>query len=89
MHGLIPPLAGSDYLAKNQDQVACIIRFGQKGPIEVNGKIYDQEMQGIGRLSDFEIANVINYINHAWGNDLGYRQIQEIQSNLENCEPSD
>ena len=55
------------------------------GKITVNGKEYEQAMQGITRLSDFEIANVINYINQAWGNDYGFIQINEVRVSLENC----
>ena len=37
------------------------------------------------KLSDFEIANIINFINHSWGNDYGYVQIGEVRAALENC----
>jgi hypothetical protein len=42
-------------------------------------------MVGIPQLSDFEITNVINYINSAWGNDYGYTKITEVQEALETC----
>jgi mono/diheme cytochrome c family protein len=84
--GLIPPLAHSDYLQKFPETVPCIIRYGMKGPIVVNDIAYQQEMAGIPELNEFEIANIINYIHHAWGNELGYRTIQEVQDALENCQ---
>lgn len=84
--GNIPPLAGADYLAKNQDKLACIIRYGMEGEIVVNGKTYKQPMAGIKQLSDAEIANVINYINTAWGNDLPYMQITSVQEQLKACD---
>jgi mono/diheme cytochrome c family protein len=84
--GNIPPLAQSDYLVKHQEELACIIRYGQQGEIVVNGKKYNNPMPGIPQLTDFEIANIINYINHAWGNDLGFYQIDEVRANLEQCE---
>ncbi len=86
LKGLIPPLAGSDYLQKERDNVPCLIRHGIKDTIAVNGQLFYQEMTAITQLSDFEIANVINYINHAWGNDFGYTTIDEIQGALEACE---
>lgn len=82
----IPPLAGADYLKEAQELLPCIIRYGQQGPIVVNGVTYNNAMPGVPQLTDFEIANVINYINHAWGNDYGYMQIDEVQDILEECQ---
>ena len=41
---LYPPLDSADYLVENKDKLACIIRLGQAGPIEVNGIQYNQVM---------------------------------------------
>ncbi len=89
LKGNIPPLAQSDYLSKYPEQVACIIRYGQKGEIEVNGKTYSTEMAAIPQLNKYEIANVINYIRHSWGNDLGFYQVGAIEQDLENCEAAE
>ncbi|MBK6621375.1 MAG: cytochrome c [Saprospirales bacterium] len=86
LEGLIPPLAGSDFLAAYPAEVPCIIRYGVKKEIEVKGKTYEQEMAGIPELNEYEITNIINYIHHAWGNELGYRNPEEVKSALENCE---
>lgn len=83
--GNIPPLAGSDYVKNAPVNMACIIRYGISDSIIVNGKTYGQPMAGVPALSDFEIANIINYINHSWGNDFGYVQIGEVQKALNNC----
>lgn len=82
----IPPLAGADYLKSNAHLLPCIIRYGISEEIVVNGKTYTTPMVGIPQLKDVEIANIINYINHAWGNDNGYTTIQEVQKQLEQCE---
>jgi mono/diheme cytochrome c family protein len=86
LEGNIPPLAGADYVAKYNSEMACVIRYGLQGEILVNGKRYNNPMPGIEELSDFEITNIINYINHAWGNDFGYIQIDQVRTTLENCE---
>ena len=83
--GNIPPLAQSDYVAQNQEQLACIIRYGMEGPIVVNGKTYQNPMAGIPELSEFEIANVINYINQAWGNDYGFIKVEDLRRQLDDC----
>ncbi len=85
LRGVIPPLAGADYVEENGALTACIIRYGMEGEVVVNGVTYNQEMAGIDVLSDFEIANIINYVRHAWGNDYGFVKLQDIQSALDSC----
>jgi mono/diheme cytochrome c family protein len=66
---VFPPLAGSDYLKDNQTKSIKGIKNGMSGEIEVNGTIYSGVMAPLG-LSDEEIADVSNYINNSWGNDI-------------------
>lgn len=84
--GNIPPLAQADYLKNNPLMVACIINKGMTGPVEVNGQTYNQPMAAIPQLSEFEITNVINYINHAWGNDYGIVKLEDVRAQLKDCE---
>lgn len=83
--GNIPPLAGADFLGKERDRLACIIRYGIQEEIVVNGKTYQEPMLGIEQLSDAEITNVINYISNAWGNELPFVPITEVQASLKEC----
>lgn len=85
LQGIMPPLAQADYVAKNQDKLACIIRYGMEGPIIVNDTTYNQKMEGIPQLTDFEVTNIINYINHSWGNNLDYMPYATVKSRLEEC----
>ena len=85
LEGLIPPLAGADYLREQRALIPCIIRYGQQGEIVVNDRTYQQEMPAVPQLSDFEITNVINYINHAWGNDYGFVPDNDVEAALEEC----
>lgn len=64
----IPPLANSDYLVNNQEESILGILFGQKGEIIVNGILYDKKMRAI-KLTDQEVADVMNYIQNSWGNN--------------------
>lgn len=86
LRGLYPPLAKSDYLAEHQEEFACLIRYGIEEKIKVNGKEYELPMAGIKDLSDFEITNIINFINHSWGNDLGYVKFVDVKNQLNACE---
>jgi mono/diheme cytochrome c family protein len=86
LEGNIPPLAKADWLKENQDQLACLIRYGVENEMIVNGVTYNNPMAGIPALSAFEITNVINYINHAWGNNYGLAKYEEVNNALENCQ---
>ncbi|MCB0705889.1 MAG: cytochrome c [Saprospiraceae bacterium] len=83
--GNIPPLADSDFFRDNMSLVPCIIRYGLADTIQVNGKDYWQPMTGIAHLTDIEISNIINYINEAWGNDLGFYPPDKVKETLTVC----
>ena len=85
LKGLIPPLAQADYVAADPAGMACIIRYGLQDTIMVNDTLYNQPMAGIKQLTDFEITNIINYINHAWGNAYGYTSYETVKSRLDSC----
>jgi len=80
---LMPPLAGSDFLKNNPAAVVLGIRKGMAGPMVVNGKTYDHEMPGNKDLSEFQIVNIVNYINQAWGNDYGRITVEDARRWLE------
>lgn len=82
---LYPPLAGADYLQQQDGRIACLIRYGMEGPLVVNGTTYDMEMPGVEKLSPVEITNIINYIHHAWGNNLRTVQLEEVREELRSC----
>lgn len=81
----IPPLAQADYLKNEQDKIACIIRYGIADTLRVNGELYENPMAGIENLSEFQIANIINYINQAWGNDYGFVRVEDLRNQLKKC----
>ena len=85
LRGLIPPLSNSDFLINYKEQIPCIIKNGINGEIIVNDTTYNTEMTGIPELSDVQINNIINYINHAWNNELKESNIREVKESLENC----
>lgn len=65
--GIIPPLAGSDWVQKKRKESIHAVKYGQSGPIVVNGKNYNNSMPPMG-LTDEEVADVMNYVMHSWGN---------------------
>jgi mono/diheme cytochrome c family protein len=85
LKSLIPTLVKADYLLENPLKTACIIRYGLKDTIMVNGNLYTQEMAAIPVLSDFEIANIMNYIHSSWGNDMPFVTLAQVKEALDSC----
>lgn len=65
-----PPLANSDYLIADKTRAIKQILNGTSEEITVNGKKYTGTMSA-QQLSDKEVADVLNYITHNFGNN-GY-----------------
>jgi nitrite reductase (NO-forming) len=77
--GTIPPLAGSDYLLKNdKDRVLGVVLNGLTGPIKVNGNNFNSVMPPWNHLSNEELASVMTYVFNSWGNSQGAVSPSEI-----------
>jgi mono/diheme cytochrome c family protein len=85
LNALMPPLAGSDYLAANRDRLPCMIVEGLYDTIRVNGRVYGEKMPSMTTLSDIQITNVLNYINNNFGNHNGTYRLDEVRAMLEKC----
>lgn len=83
--GLIPPLKKADWLAKNPEKIACIIRYGQKGEVKVNGITYNHPMPPNLKLSDIEIHNLTNFILSNFENNISKRTFEQIIKDLQTC----
>ena len=80
IEGIYPPLADSNWLSEKRTQSIKSVKYGLKGEIEVNGKIYNNNMTSMG-LTDREIADVMNYIMNNFGNadrDLPQVTMEEV-----------
>src|SRR6185436_10778889 len=67
--GVFPPLARSDYLAKEPTKGAGIVLHGLTGKVMVNGQEYNSVMPPMSQLNDDAIANILTYVHNSWGND--------------------
>jgi nitrite reductase (NO-forming)/hydroxylamine reductase len=76
--GAFPPLAGSDYLRGNRQEVMAAALFGLSGPITVNGVAYNGMMPSLGHLTDEDLAAALTYVFGAWGNDLAAVSAAEV-----------
>jgi cytochrome c551 len=85
---IYPPLEKSDYMNNNFTDVICLIRYGKKEPLMVNGKDFNQAMPGILTLTDLEIAEISTYIYNSWGNQKGIIEVREVSVILQTCPPA-
>lgn len=90
IRGLAPPLLGSKYITDHLEQLGLIILHGLKGPLLINGEIYDEDHQMPGLkynkdLSDKDISDIISYVTNAFSVDskgLGPEKIKELREVL-------
>ena len=82
IQNIYPPLANSDYLKSNRRASIKGLKYGLKGEITVNGLQYNKYMPPMGLSAD-EIADVMNFSNHSWGNAYGkivtVKEVSEIK----------
>lgn len=76
--GAFPPLAGSDYLARDRKEVLTVALFGLSGPVTVNGVDYNGVMPSMGHLTDRELADALTYVLNSWGNDYPGVSVEEV-----------
>jgi nitrite reductase (NO-forming) len=71
LEGIFPPLARSDWIAKDPKIVPTAMLHGLQGKITVNGKDYNSVMPPMSQLTDDEVANIATYVLNSWGNPGG------------------
>jgi nitrite reductase (NO-forming) len=83
IENVFPPLAGSDLLAADPKRAITIALNGLSGAVVVNGKTYNSVMPPMSQLNDDELANILTYVTHSWGNKGGEaysaREVAEVR----------
>lgn len=64
---LYPPLEKSHYFSDSINQLPCIIRYGLKGELEINGKRFNGIMPPNQRISPEEMTILISHLQERWG----------------------
>jgi cytochrome c551 len=82
---LYPPLASSDYLEKNFNLSLCLMKYGIKGELTVNGKNFNKPMPGVPSLTELELAEIATYLGNAWGRQMGIVEITQVNAALTQC----
>ena len=76
--GVVPPLAGSDFLAKGTGHAIAVVLHGLRGQLQVHGRNYDSAMPPLFRLDNEEVADVLTYVYNSWGNPGGRVRAREV-----------
>jgi len=67
VEGEAPPL-GSPWVTGPEERLIKIVLHGVRGPMEVQGKIWDREMPGFGQiLSDADVASLLSFVRQRFG----------------------
>lgn len=82
---LYPPLSKSDYMENNLNDVVCLIRYGKKEPLTVNGITYTQPMPGIPSLTNLEVAEILTYIYNTGHHERGLIGVKTVDSLMAKC----
>jgi len=76
-----PPLAGSEWVAKDAASLARVPLAGLNGSIQVEGHEWNLAMAPMGAgLSDADLAAVLSYIRTSWGNNSGAVSADEMKA---------
>lgn len=76
--GAFPPLAKSDYLMADKQRSIRQVIYGFKGKMVVNGETYHLEMPA-QKLTNQEVADVLNYVRNTWGNKGAIVTVSEVR----------
>ena len=55
-----------------------IVLNGLTGPVTVNGKAFNSVMPPMSQLNDDELANILTFVTHSWGNNGLRYSAQEL-----------
>ena len=80
-----PPLAGSEWVTGDNQQLAMIILHGLKGNISVNGQMWTGKQmpaQGAGMTAQ-DLAAVMTYVRNSWGNTADIVSPAQAQAALD------
>jgi nitrite reductase (NO-forming) len=84
LESVFPPLAGSDLLAATPQRAVQIALNGLSGPVVVNGKTFNSVMPPMSQLNDDELANILTYVTHSWGNKGYVFSMTEVANTRKN-----
>lgn len=68
VEGRVPPLDNSPWVAGSENRLVRIVLNGLRGPIEINGELYNLEMPAFRPLfKDDDVASILTYVRQRYG----------------------
>lgn len=67
---LYPPIRNSRFLNEDVFKLPCIIRYGLKGEIVVEGHTFNQIMPAIQQLSSEQINDTMRFMQNQWNHPV-------------------
>lgn len=83
--GMFPPLLGTDKVLGRADSLIKILLTGLKGPLEIKGETYYQEMPAVDYLADQDIAAILTFVRSSWENKaplIKPKDVTKVRSSL-------
>ena len=74
-----PPLAGSEWVKGDPDQLINIVLYGRQGQITVQGKTFQGIMPKNELLDDHAITSIVSYIRGAFGNKMKGVTVEDVK----------
>ena len=75
-----PPLIQTSYVLGDKTKLITIILNGFNEDVEINGNTYSNTMASHDFLKDKEIADVLTYIRHSFGNKASAVSVAMVKS---------
>ena len=83
---LYPPLAKTDLWQRvPMNELACLLKNGQKDSIRVNGKLFNAYMPGNAKLQALDIAEIVTYMREKWSSNKTIFSLDSTRFALKNC----
>jgi len=73
-----PPLVGTTYVLGNKAALIKIVLHGFNEDVEINGNTYSNIMGAHDDLTDRQIADVLTYVRHSFGNKASIVNATEV-----------
>ncbi|MEQ9438588.1 MAG: cytochrome c [Cyclobacteriaceae bacterium] len=80
-----PPLTQTEWVMGDDTRLITTIISGLQGEITVKGETYNSAMPAHGFLTDEQIAGVLTYVRHSFGNDspaITTEAVTEVRESL-------
>jgi mono/diheme cytochrome c family protein/glucose/arabinose dehydrogenase len=78
--GKAPPLRNSRFVLGPDKRLIRIVLHGMRGPVTVDGKVWNLDMPSWAALSDEQIAGVLTYVRREWGHEAGAVSPADVHS---------